>query len=555
MAIANRMRTEPIPVVRQHRPVQIRTITTVAPGVIAPVSAFGLLRGDSVSGRVNLAVEMSETHEVLFNRMYVRFSAWFVPKVALERFQRNKTFFERSARGEPMTDEEGADVIPFIETMAHPAAATHPVLKSLGVSAKAGTAISTEYQEAYNQLVNYAYRNRSKSLPQRDLDDSSLAKAMWAQSAFSEIVPNFDSGMIAGETPLTIASANLPVEYGAGLKSVPVSLQAGGGAQRMVAVATGNPITATADNIQRNNTAGLVTGTFAANLDPNGSMRTDLTNVYAKLSQNGVSVALANIDQARKLVEWAKMREHFEGHSDPWVIDTLMSGLPVEDQQWFQPWLLDQKLVDVKQLKRMATDGANLEEGVANGVAIGSLGINVPANPFGGTVMIVMEAVPEQLYERQADPYLTTTALDKLPRYDHDVLNPMPVVEVLNKEIDVDHDSPNVRFGYARRNWQWAQNPTRVGGDLFAPNADAETLVERRVIYPTDVENPTLAAEFYLATTLGKSVFVDQVKDPFRVGIGGTLDVMGLTVIGAVHESEANYDAVRAEYAPLPAQG
>jgi len=71
------------------------------------------------------------------------------------------------------------------------------------------------------------------------------------------------------------------------------------------------------------------------------------------------------------------------------------------------------------------------------------------------------------------------------------------------------------------------------------------------VIYPTDVANPALNTEFYLATTLGKSVFVDQTRDPFKVGIGGMLDVIGLTVIGEVHESEANYDAVRAEYAPL----
>jgi len=44
---------------------------------------------------------------------------------------------------------------------------------------------------------------------------------------------------------------------------------------------------------------------------------------------------------------------------------------------------------------------------------------------------------------------------------------------------------------------------------------------------------------------------VDETKDPIKVGVGGTLDVIGLTIIGEVHESEANYDAVRAEYPPL----
>lgn len=526
MAIKNRMKTDPIPVVRQHRPVRVRAFSTFDPGKRVPVTAFGLLQGDSASGRLSVAVEMHETHEVLFNRMFCRFSAWFIPGPANKRFLRNIAFYERSAEGEPMTDEEGAESIPFIETHNFPEGG-NPLYRALGIAAKTGTALSTCYVEGYNQVVNYVNRNLSKSIAEREVTDTTLAPAVWGQSAFSEIVPNFDSGMIAGELPLTIMAGKLPVmtDVLPGTGST-VSAKKSGGANY---------------SLNSNDTFVQLSGTSVP----------DAHQLYVEMAEGGTVVSLANIDQARELKNWAKMREAYEGHKDPYVIDRLMGGLEISSQAWFMPMLLDQKMVEVKQLKRMAQDGASLEEGVANGIAVTSLGINVPPNPYGGVVMVIAEGIPEQLYERQADPYITTTDRTKLPQYDADFLNPMPVVEVLNKEIDVDHDSPTVRFGYARRNWQWAQNPTRVGGDMYAPNADAATTKERQVIYPTDVENPTLAAEFYLSTTLGKTVFVDTDKEPFRCGIGGVIDVMGLTIIGEVHESEANYDAVREKYPPL----
>lgn len=524
MALKNRMKTEPIPVVRQHRPVRVRDFTTAKPGKIEPVAAFGLLRGDSCSGRLNIAIEMNETWEVLYNRVMARLSVVFIPATANERFQRNMAFFERSAVGEPSTNEEGAEVIPFIETHAFTQPPI-PIYRTLGVTYKAGTMISTAYLEGYNQWVNYAYRQRSASLPQRELDDTSLAPAMWGASSISEIVPNFDSAMIAGEIPLTLAGGKFPIRAETLDGSAPIT---------PLKSKTRADGTADKANIVLTNDAGV--GAY---------------ELYTQLSADGVSVQLANIDQARKLVDWAKVRESYEGHKDPFIIENLMAGIEVESQQWFHPMLIDQKTVDVKQLKRMATNAPDLTEGVANGVAVVSVGCNVPMNMYGGVVMVFMEVLPEQLFERQADPYLTITDIDDLPRYDRDVLNPMPVVEVLNKEVDAFHDTPAGRFGYARRNWQWASIPARVGGEMQAANPDSVSETDRRVIWPTEKKNPTLSTEFYLSTTLGREIFVDEIKDPLKVGVGGVLDVIGLTIIGEVHESEANYDAVRAEYPPL----
>lgn len=513
--IQNRMVTEPIPVVRQQRSIVARNITTMSPGKMVPVFAAGLLRQDSCSGRLNIAVEVKETYEVLFNQLQIRASLWFVPGVANERFQRNKTFFERSAVGEPITDEEGAEVIDFIET--HAFGTGGPIYKHLGLAAKEDALVSTAYREAYNQIVKYAYRQRSKALTPPLMNSTALAAAMWGPSSISAMVPDFDEAMIAGETPLTVTGGRFPVRTG------DVGTQ---GDTPIVRKADGQLIKGTSTEYQ---------GGF----------------IFAEMEDNGITVALANIDQARKLTAFAKLREQREGHTDPHIIENLMAGIPIEDQAWMYPMLIDTQMVAVDQVRRMASDGDNLEEGVANGLVRMSLGANVPENPYGGVIMVMLEAIPKQLFERQADPYFTTVNLDDLPRYDRDFLNPMPVVAVLNKEIDVNHSNPLARFAYARRNWKWMQDVSRVGGDLYAPGADAATDVERRLIYPTDVVDPALNTEFYLSTTLGKTVFLEPMRDPIRVGVGGTLSIRGLTIIGEVHESEANYDAVRAEYPPL----
>lgn len=538
MAIKNRLKTEPIPVVRQSRPVKIRDVTTMLPGKLVPIAAFNLLRMDSCTGRLNVAFQMAETYEQLMNGVSARITAWFIPHVANERFERNTAFFERSFAGQPKTNAEGDDVIPFFDTHVHGAAGAHPIYKALGLHAKEGATVNAGYREGYNLVANHMRKLRSKSLPMRELDDASIGPAMWGNSAFSDIVPDFDDAMIAGELPLTVVSARMPITglFGIGAGA---TVDASAGARP----SDGPPATGASFNGWQGGSVAMKN----ALTGPNAGY----PDVFASMSQDGITVSLANIDQARKLVDWAKLREQYEGHEDAWIIDAYMQGLEIDDQSWFQPMLLDTTVVEIKQAKRMASDGPSLEEGAANGAGVGSIGINVPPNTYGGIVMIFAEALPEQLYERQADPYFTTTTVAGLPNYMQDVLNPVPVVKVLNKEIDVDHDTPDGQFGWARRNWKWAQWPTRVGGDLFAPNADAATTVARRMIYPTDVENPSLSQEFYLSTTLGLTPFMDQTKDPIVVGMGGQITVTGLTVVGEVHESEANYDEMRQQVLPL----
>lgn len=537
--IKNRMKTDPIPVIRQHRTMRARDVTSLKMGKVVPIAAFPLLRMDSCAGRLNIAFDMNETYETLLNRIIVRTTVMFIPAVANERFERSPSIFERSFAGEPRDNQEGSSVVPFVETHAFPATAgSHEVYKALGLNAKAGTLVNTGYQEGYNQGVNFMRRQRSNALPMLDLDNGDLAAALWGPNAFSEVVPDFDDGLIAGETPLTVVQAKMPVR-GVGFSG------------NVTPVAQGE-----VKETGRVNPAFTGIGLGGADLSKvvlaSQSMAVGSSpDIFAELAPDGIHVSLANVDQARQLVEWAKKREGYEGHLDSWHIDSLMQGITVDELAWFQPMVIDQQITEVRQVKRMATDGASLEEGAANGVGSVSVGVNVPVNPYGGVIMIFCEAMPEQLYERQADPYWMANSVADFPNYMKDVLNPMPVVPVLNQEVDTLHSTPEGQFGWAKRNWKWGQWPTRVGGDLYAADADSATTVARRMIYPTDEANPSLTETFYLATNLGKGPFIDQDKDPIVCGIGGSIEVSGLTVIGEVHESEANYDIVRAEIPPL----
>lgn len=542
MLLTGRMSTEPVPVVRQTRSFPLRGVTTLKAGRIMPIAAYNVLREDSSQGRVPVAVEMRETEELLVNKVWLRITSAFIPHSALQRFEKNPTFVQKAYQGEaPM---EGKDVIPYIATHLFGTAGSNAVYKTLGLFAKATDPVNTSYLESYNEFVNFVAMNRSKSLDQRDPLDGTLAPAFWGPNNMSEIVPTFDSALIAGEVPLTVVAAAMPVR-GLGL------LQEGGVTHATkTLVETGNVTRSTAGyDIQGYSTA-KTSGQAHLVVE---SASDGVPAIYADMEDNGITVSLANLEQARRLVSWAKLRERYEGHSDEWIIDTLMQGFHVEGLDWMQPVILDTQMVQFKQGLRYASNAPDLNEKATNGMAAGSVSVALPPNMYGGVIMIFAEVIPEQLYERQPDPWFTALNVDMLPNYYRDVNNPMPVEQVLNGQVDNSHSAPGGLFGWARRNWRWLKWPVRLGGDLYVHTASTATTEARKVVWPTDVADPTLSEEFYVSTTLGDQPFMDKTRDQFVCSFNGQVTITGLTLIGSVHESEANYDIVRGQNAPLPA--
>lgn len=543
MLITGRTETDPVPVVRQTRSFPLRGATTLPVGRFVPIATYNLLREDSSQGNFSFAIEMRETHELLLNGVFARVSAFFMPHVANARFEKNPTFFHKSYQGEiPMV---GKTVIPFIELHDYGTAGSNKVYKALGLFEAETAKVNTSYLEAYNSVWNFVALNRSKDIDPRLITDGTLAPAFWGQNNMSEIVPDFDDALIAGEVPLTVIAQHMPISgigvTGTGSTTTPSS---------NVRDASGDLQT-----YHRNRYTSAATATQPLIRMKETSADEYWPDIYAEFGENDITVSLANLAQAKNLVSWAKLRERYEGHSDEWIIDTLMSGFHIEDQRFMQPILLSQKTVKFKQGIRFASNAPDLAEKATNGVASGSLSLMLPQNIYGGVVMIFAEIFPEQLYERQPDPWFTAQSVDDLPNYYHDVNNPMPVEEVLNKHVDSSHTQPTGLFGWARRNWRWLKWPTRLGGDLFVHTASTATTEARRVLWPTDVADPALSEEFYLTTTLGTTPFMDQTRDQFVVSFNGSVTITGLTLIGSVHESEANYDIVRAQNAPLSPVG
>lgn len=533
-----RTSTTPVPYHRTKRPHMWGGMTTAPAGKMVPVCYAPLFREDSAHGAIELSIEMMETHELLANKTYGRYTAYFIPFLALERFGGSRDLFDKSYMKEPL--QEGDSVVPWIETDEFGAHGSNPIFKYLGVHGGELDQVNTSVVEAVNLVWNFRAKNRSKDITPRDRMATSLPPAFWERGRFADVVPDFDQAVIDGEVALNVVAAKMPVR-GIGLP------------------------TSTGSYANKTTYDSVGSTTYPLSLDVPGSASPDggaayLTieqqevspgvfypDVWAELQENGITVSLSNIDRAREMRSFAKLRERFTGHSDEWIINMLMDGIRIPELDGKQPILLADRLVDFRQSKRYATDGANLAKSAVSGGQKVRLPIYVPKANTGGIVMIFAEHFPAQMFERQRDPWLHTTDVDQLPEAMRDYLDPEKVDIVTNGEVDTDHNDPNSTFGYAPQHWKWFSWPVQNGGDFYRPSVDGTNDVIRQRFWPLETANPTLSESFYLVPDLITSPFLDEESDPFQISKNGGLVITGNTQPGGkLHEAEDNYDAVDA---------
>lgn len=514
--------TNPIDVEKTIRKDQVRVLTSCAAGRIVPVAYFPLLREDRVATtRLRVAVEMMETVELLENGINVTAYAHFVPHLALNRFM-SMDELNRSYQGVPGA---GGAVVPYFQTMTYDRAA--PFWRTMGIHDVQGATVNAAPVEYYNEIVNFRRRARSEKLPLRTALDTTLAAAFWKNNNLAHIVPDFDQAMIDGEVTLNIAAANLPVR-GIGIVGTPTP--AGSASVRE-----------TSGTRTHNNYYGTspMTGNLA--FEASGATTAAIPQIFAELSGQNVRLSLANIELAKQTAAFARMRERFAGIGDDALIDLLMEGIRVPDEALKQPILLDRKSTLVGYNRRYATDGANLAKDVATGETFVDLTFRTPPMNTGGAIMITLEIVPEQLWERRADPFVRTTSPNQLPNFMRDFLDPEKVSVVRNSYVDVLHSTPAGTFGYAPLNHEWHRDFVRIGGKFQRGLTD--TFVEdRQRMWVVEQLNPSLTADFYLASTLHNKVFADTLADPFEVKAMGELQIVGNTVFGKGLVERANND-------------
>lgn len=533
MVDVNRQHTAPISVQRSRRNHEVVTISSMPAGKLVPLAAIPMFREDDLFGSFSVAVEMMETNELLLNPVKLRVTAYVVPALAFDRFEGSRDQFDRSYMGQPKV--AGGAVVPFIETHAMGTHGSKAVYKALGLHANPADLVNTGYLETYNTVWNFRAKNRSRDITARARLDDTLAPAFWHHSRFQHVVPDFDQAVMDGEVALNVVNALLPVK---GIGSIsPFTANAS------VAVRESGGGTATYASNRRTSDANFL----AVRLKDEGAGAL-YPDVYAEMAANGITVSLSNLDLARKTQAFAKLRAQYEGIADEYIIDMLMDGLSIPDQALKQPILLADQSVTIRQAKRYATDAANLAESAVSGGGSVNIRLRVPQLTTGGVVMIFAEAVPEQLFERQRDPYFHSQNVDAWPEYLRDYLDPQKVDFVYNAEIDTAHATPLGVFGYAPMNWKWNAFGPRAGGKFYRPTTNTAVDGDRKRFWAVENINPALAADFYLVNGMHNKPFLDEVSDPFEVAVGGNAVIGGNTVFGGVLvEAAGNYDAVMAK--------
>ena len=507
------LKNVPIDTIRSRRLEEKRVLTSGNAGKILPIAYVPLLREDSlVSGRMRLNFEMMETAEALMNGINVQVNAYFVPWLAFDRFEGSMDRLNRAYAGQPAYD--GGPVTPWFNLSGTAwDIKNSPIMKTLGLHSRVGIKKNMAMIEAYNCIVNYRRKQRSKSLPLRAWNADTLAEAFWLHTSMKHIVPDFDQALIDGEVALNVVSANLPVKV-----PDPTGLDA---ANQSLKVKANGKVAIWADQAEE---------------------------LFAEMAASGITVSLSNIDLAKKTAAFARLRQQYQGHDDDWIIDTLMSGIRLPEQALKEPLLLQQVNTLFGYSTRFASDAANLDESVTVGQTYVDLNLRLPRVNTGGIIMVTAEIVPEQLFERQKDYFLHAQTVSELPEYVRDYLDPEKVSLVQNQHVDMDHTDPTGTFGYAPLNHQWMRTGPNIGGKYYRPSVNTTFDEDRQKIWAVETVDPELTADFYMCTQMHQKVFADTVSDAFEIMARGRFVIEGNTVFGpALSEATDDYDAVMAK--------
>jgi hypothetical protein len=515
-------------------------LSSMEMGKINPVMHFPLLREDQVTnGRVRLAVNTTELTEMPLNGIAVTAHVWLVPHLALQQFNGSLDRLNKAYTGTQDVDGvvptyfeknkyfDGTNVVTSTTPSTMDTAGdTAAFYKLMGIHTTGD--VNNTLVQSMNVTTNQRYQYLSKSLPMRNEFDHSIPKATWPMNQLRYIIPDFDEKMINGEFKIRDLSFKAPLVSGNYMT---------------------NP-NSTANAVPQGVKAELETYT-----DPDGNpvgANAKLWNdIWAEMTGGGdVTISLADIENARKTAAFARLRAKYEGRlSDDDIVDLLMSGIQVPMSALKEALLLQKVTVPMVYNQQYATDAANLDDSVTRGYATVDLNFRAPRVNTGGTILVTLECVPEQLYERKQDCWLNTTTVDELPDFLTDYLDPQKVEAVQNKYVDVNHTDADGIFGYAPLNYKWLdRKSTNVGGKYYRPATDAYDENRARIITMETSSSMTLNEDFYLVSGMHKKMFADQITEGLEVSGRAAVKITGNTVFGtALMEATNDYEIIDAD--------
>ena len=519
-------------------------------GVVVPVGYIPLLPGDSASGSLGVDVALKEMPKPLLNAVMCNVQAWYVPKSAHPQFP-GRDELMHAMTGEAIKALGAADRTPppFYNVLSAPnttTASASEFFTTLGLHVPASAQIQTDLIDAFAVVYNFRLASHSSRLARRPYATENLAAstalppAFWPSSRFARVVPDYERALVVGSLDLDVAAGRLPISgFGRRVGETHTTLDN----QPVVELRTGD---STTTNYAKSTAFG---NNASARMRTNAAGTPDL---WAEMAGQSINITLADIDKARTTQAFAKLRTAYAGNdatgfdNDDTIVALLMQGIPVPEDQFKRPWLLDSKRVTVGFAERFSTSADDLNASVTVGRAAAKLSLNVPQTDTGGTIIFTVEVLPERVDERMQDEWLLKRKFDDLPNALRDIQRVEPVDLVTNRRVDAKHTTPNGLYGYEPMNDQWNRDFTRLGGDFYMATPGGGWTENRSNIWQSEIVNPTFSTTHYLAPTpFPHDVFSDQNADAFEVVCRHAVTIVGNTQIGDVlAESNDDYDAV-----------
>ena len=546
-----RQSTTPVAFQKSTRRDSTVLMSSARAGVVVPVGYIPILPGDSASGSMGVDVALKEMPKPLLNAVMCNVQAWFVPKSAHPQFP-GRDELMHAMTGQSIKSLGAADRAPppyfnVLSAGSTNTAASSAFFKALGLHLPTGGQVQTDLIDAFALVYNFRLAAHSSRLARRPYAAENLAQstalppAFWPSSRLSRVVPDYERALIVGSLDLDVAAGRLPVS-GIGL---------------------GNAFNA-ADRVTNQSvwdSAGQKTfptgGRLAVQSQNDVYIKTTASNgvrpdIWAEMGGTSINITLADIDKARTTTAFAKLRTAYAGNdatgfdNDDTIVALLMQGIPVPEDQFKRPWLLDSKRVTVGFAERFSTSAEDLEASVTVGRAAAKLSLNLPMQDTGGTIIFTVEVLPERIDERMSDEWLQMRDFDMLPNALRDVQRVEPVDLVLNRRVDAKHATPSGLYGYEPMNDKWNRDFTRLGGDFYMATPGGGWTENRSSIWQTEIVNPTFSTTHYLAPTpFPHDVFADQNADAFEVVCRHAVTIVGNTQIGDVlAENNDDYQAI-----------
>jgi hypothetical protein len=518
--------TEFIPMMAERykestRPIEIKSLTSAELGVANPIAASYVGANESGVGNVQMNVQLAETPEPITNAIHATAMTYLVPFTAFSQFNGSEEEAMRRYAGEPSLFT--GNVEPFFEKNKwyNSVNETEATLSSdyareidtvvTGQRGESGLAlfyqtmglhtqaenINNSYVQAYNIVQNHRRRARSPQLAERNEFDHRLAEAFWPNSGNSKIVADYDQAVMSGEVTLSgmTGSAAVRARYQ-------------------------NSETISRRDATTQDVYGANTITFPEGVATREGDQYVWEDIVADFSAANPTINLAELAQGELIAKWAQKRAALSGQSAEWLIDLILRGIQPSSAISRLPILVGMSKGIFSMNQRYATDAANLEDSLTNGMVSLNYRCAVPRTKLGGVLITQLECAPEQVWERKKDYFLYTTDVGKLPNAlrDHLLIEGGEGVEVVTKDhLDVNHSTPDAILGFQPLNEKWKVNDIRVGGKFYRPASDSTYVEERARIYSNEVTDPSLNTDAYLVTNLHKKVFADQVSDALEI--------------------------------------